>query len=206
MARTIGITTAAEDIATGLVEGHELVGKLRRYEQGVEDEPLLSLPPEGIAHRFAEEIRAVSDGQTITAVGVGLPGIINCGYPESVARLGLTWTTRYLPDDPAGPMSLPRARVEIANRSGLPHVLRFERGVECSIDRKCSLLPWNGIDRTLAPGERFVFDAQPFVQLLAIREQKLKAREVEPVALLGPYMQAISVVIAAVSRLDEPIG
>lgn len=87
-----------------------------------------------------------------------ITGIINCGYPESVARLGLTWTTHYLADDPAGPMSLPRARVEIANRSGVPHLLRFQRGVECSIDRKCSLLPWNGIDRTLAPGERFVFE------------------------------------------------
>jgi hypothetical protein len=54
--------------------------------------------------------------------------------------------------------------------------------------------------------ERFVFDAQPFEKLLAVREQKLKAREVEPIALLGPYMQAISVVIAAVSRLDESIG
>jgi len=87
-----------------------------------------------------------------------ITGIINCGYPESVARLGLTWTTHYLADDPSGPMSLPRARVEITNRSGVPHMLRFERGVECSIDRKCSLLPWNGIDRTLGPGERFVFE------------------------------------------------
>jgi len=83
--------------------------------------------------------------------------VINCGYPESVARLGLTWSTHYLPD-PAGAMSLPRARVEIANRSGLPHALHFERGVECSIDRACSLLPWKGIETTLAPGERFVFD------------------------------------------------
>jgi hypothetical protein len=87
-----------------------------------------------------------------------ITGIINCGYPESVARLGLTWSTHYLADDPAGPMSLPRARVEIANRSGVPHMLHFERGVECSLDRKCSLLSWNGIDRTLAPGERFVFE------------------------------------------------
>jgi hypothetical protein len=55
-------------------------------------------------------------------------------------------------------MSLPRARVEIANRSAVPHLLHFERGVECSIDRKCSLLPWTGIDRTLAPGERFGFE------------------------------------------------
>ena len=50
---------------------------------------------------------------------------------------------------------------------------------------------------------RFGFDAQPFEKLLAIREQKMKAREVEPVALLGPYMEAIAVVIAAVDELDK---
>jgi hypothetical protein len=87
-----------------------------------------------------------------------ITGIINCGYPESVARLGLTWTTHYLPDDPAGPHSLPRARVEIANRSGLPLALHFERVVECSIDRKCTMLPWSGVERTLASGERYAFD------------------------------------------------
>ena len=81
MARTIGITTA-EDICTGLVEGNQLVGRLRIYEQRVEDEPLLSLPPDGIAQRFAEEIRAVAGGETVDAIGVGLPGIINCGFIE----------------------------------------------------------------------------------------------------------------------------
>ena len=86
MARTIGITTA-EDIATGLVEGHELVGQLRIYEQGPEDEPLLSLPPDGIAQRFADEIRAVAAGQTVDAIGVGLPGIINCGFIEESPNL-----------------------------------------------------------------------------------------------------------------------
>ncbi len=86
MGRTIGITTA-EDIATGLVEGHQLVGKLRIYEQGPEDEPLLSLPPEGIAQRFAEEIQAVAAGQPVDAIGVGMPGIINCGFIEESPNL-----------------------------------------------------------------------------------------------------------------------
>jgi glucokinase len=86
MARTIGITTA-EDIATGLVEGHHLVGKLRIYQQGAEDEPLLSLPPEGIAQRFADEIQAVAGGQTVDAIGIGLPGIINCGFIEESPNL-----------------------------------------------------------------------------------------------------------------------
>ena len=86
MARTIGITTA-EEIATGLVEGHELIGKLRIYEQGPEDEPLLSLPPDGIARRFAEEIEAVAAGQSVDAIGVGLPGIVNCGFIEESPNL-----------------------------------------------------------------------------------------------------------------------
>jgi predicted NBD/HSP70 family sugar kinase len=86
MARTIGITTA-EDICTGLVEGNQLVGRLRIYEQRVEDEPLLSLPPDGIAQRFAGEIRAVAGGETVDAIGVGLPGIINCGFIEESPNL-----------------------------------------------------------------------------------------------------------------------
>jgi hypothetical protein len=51
--------------------------------------------------------------------------------------------------------------------------------------------------------QRFGFDASPFDKLLSIREQHLKARDVEPVALLDSYLQAISVVIAAVDRLEK---
>jgi predicted NBD/HSP70 family sugar kinase len=86
MARTIGITTA-EGIVTGLVEGHELLGELRTYEQGAEDEPLFSLPAEGIAQLFANEVRAAARGQTVDAIGVGLPGIINDGFIEESPNL-----------------------------------------------------------------------------------------------------------------------
>jgi hypothetical protein len=51
--------------------------------------------------------------------------------------------------------------------------------------------------------QRFGFDPLPFEKLLSIREQQLKARDVEPVALLDSYLQAISVVIAAVDRLEK---
>jgi hypothetical protein len=51
--------------------------------------------------------------------------------------------------------------------------------------------------------ERFGFDPLPFDKLLAIREQQMKAREVEPVALLGAYLEAINVVIQAVDRLEK---
>lgn len=86
MARTIGITTS-EGIVTGLVEGHELIGKLRAAAQHVEDEPLFALPPEGIAQRFAEEIDAVASGEKVDAIGIGLPGIINCGFIEESPNL-----------------------------------------------------------------------------------------------------------------------
>jgi len=86
MARTIGITTA-EDIATGLVERHELVGNLRIYKRESDTEPLLSMPPAGIAERFAEEIRSVAAGDPVDAIGIGLPGIINCGFIEESPNL-----------------------------------------------------------------------------------------------------------------------
>jgi glucokinase len=87
MARTIGITTAAEDIATGLVEGQNLVGELRAYEREPDAEPLLSMPPAGIAKCFAREIQAVSAGQPVEAIGIGLPGIINRGFIEESPNL-----------------------------------------------------------------------------------------------------------------------
>jgi glucokinase len=87
MARTIGIVTTADGIVTGLVEGQELVGKLLAYERDADTEPLLSMPPAGIAERFAEEIRAVAGGQTVDAIGIGMPGIVNCGFIEESPNL-----------------------------------------------------------------------------------------------------------------------
>jgi len=49
-----------------------------------------------------------------------------------------------------------------------------------------------------AAGQHFGFDPLPFEKLLSVRERKLKAREVEPAALLGPYL-----VIAAVHELVQ---
>lgn len=86
MGRTIGITTA-EDIATGLVDGHELIGNMRVYRRSQQDEPLLSLPPERVAQIFAEEIQAAAQGQPVDAIGVGLPGIIKEGFIEESPNL-----------------------------------------------------------------------------------------------------------------------
>jgi glucokinase len=83
MSRTIGITTA-ERIATGLVEGHKLVGKLRVHQEDAGAEPLVSTPPAGIAECLAHEIAAVAAGAAVDAIGIGMPGIIqDCFIEES---------------------------------------------------------------------------------------------------------------------------
>ncbi len=51
--------------------------------------------------------------------------------------------------------------------------------------------------------EQFGIDAQPFEKLLAIREEHLKPREVDPVTLLAPYFEGIGKVIDAVDRLEK---
>ena len=50
---------------------------------------------------------------------------------------------------------------------------------------------------------QFGLDAAPFERLLDVREGRVKAREVDAPALLGPYLEAISAVIEAVDRLAK---
>jgi hypothetical protein len=51
--------------------------------------------------------------------------------------------------------------------------------------------------------ERFGIDAAPFLTLLDLREERAKAKAVEPEALLGAYMNEIGKVIGAVDVLDK---
>jgi len=50
---------------------------------------------------------------------------------------------------------------------------------------------------------RFGLDAAPFSSILDLREGRVKPREVRPDRLVGPYLQAIGVVIDAVDRLEK---
>jgi hypothetical protein len=50
---------------------------------------------------------------------------------------------------------------------------------------------------------QFAFDPLPFEKLLDVREERAKAREIEPVPLLGAYLEAISKVIDTVDRLEK---
>jgi len=51
--------------------------------------------------------------------------------------------------------------------------------------------------------ENFGIAALPFEKLLDVREGRSKPRDVEPVALLGSYLLAITAVIEAVDRLEK---
>ena len=49
----------------------------------------------------------------------------------------------------------------------------------------------------------FGIDAAPFEKLLDLREEKIKPRDLDAAALLGPYLKEISVVIDAVDGLEK---
>lgn len=51
--------------------------------------------------------------------------------------------------------------------------------------------------------ETFGIDPQPFAKLLDLREERIKAKELEPVALLDSYLKQIDIVINAVDRLEK---
>ena len=60
---TIGVL-AAEHIAVGLVNNHQLVGSLRVFPPvGSDSDFLIELPTDEIARRLAEQIEAVAAGQ-----------------------------------------------------------------------------------------------------------------------------------------------
>jgi hypothetical protein len=51
--------------------------------------------------------------------------------------------------------------------------------------------------------EHFGIDAAPFEKLLDVREDRIKARDLQPAHLLASYLKGISVVIDAVDRLEK---
>jgi hypothetical protein len=48
--------------------------------------------------------------------------------------------------------------------------------------------------------EHFQIDATPFEKLLDVREGRIKPREADPVALLGPYLEGVGAVIGRMER------
>jgi len=58
-------------------------------------------------------------------------------------------------------------------------------------------------DIILRSEQQFEIDPAPFRALLDLREERLKPKEIEPEALLAPYLKQIEKVIDAVDRLDK---
>jgi hypothetical protein len=105
-----------------------------------------------------------------------------------------------------------RLRQKAAGMFSEPDLLR--RLLLDSLSTFCVLfrhaLALNGVD---APARKraiielatqyFAIDAAPFQRLLDVREERIKPREFEPVALLTGYLQGISAVASAVDRLGK---
>jgi len=87
MSRSAGVLVV-EHIAAGLVEKHQIAGALKTFpEKGDSRDALLSMPAEHIAGKIAEIVSAVAKGSSLTAVGVGFPGIIRDGIVEESPNL-----------------------------------------------------------------------------------------------------------------------
>ncbi len=79
---------ASDRVAVALVAENRVSGLIRLYpEPGVEAEPLAGLHAEDIIDLIAREVRLVTKGQPLDAIGVGFPGIIRDGVVEESPNL-----------------------------------------------------------------------------------------------------------------------
>jgi len=77
-----------EHIAVGLVEGDRVVGPLNIYpEKSPTLDPLQSMPAESIIESVRQQIEKVANGEKISAIGIGFPGIIRAGVVEDSPNL-----------------------------------------------------------------------------------------------------------------------
>ena len=87
MRRSIGVAVS-DNIATGVVEGGKLSGKLHTLSEAASaSESLLTLHAEAIAQKISQQILAAADGQPVDAIGAGFPGIIRNGVIEESPNL-----------------------------------------------------------------------------------------------------------------------
>ncbi len=76
MGRTIGVM-AAEHVAVGVVEGDRIAGAVRVFpETGREADSLRDMPADEIAQSIRRQVQLAAEGGEVTALGVGVPGVI----------------------------------------------------------------------------------------------------------------------------------
>jgi predicted NBD/HSP70 family sugar kinase len=87
MAKSAGVLVV-EHVAAGLVENHQISGAVKMFpEAGESREALLSMPADNIAAKIAELVMSQAKGSSLSAVGVGFPGIIREGVVEESPNL-----------------------------------------------------------------------------------------------------------------------
>jgi glucokinase len=87
MGRNAGVLVV-EHIAAGLVENNQVAGMVKVFpEVGDSRDALLSMPADHIAGKIAELALSLSASGSISAVGVGFPGIMREGVVEDSPNL-----------------------------------------------------------------------------------------------------------------------
>jgi len=101
-----------------------------------------------------------------------------------------------------------KAAGALGDKDTLRHLLADSVSTFCVLFRHALLLhgaAGHGKKREIVEQARETFgiDPVPFTQLLDLREERIKARELEPVGLLDSYLKQINIVIDAVDRLEK---
>jgi predicted NBD/HSP70 family sugar kinase len=88
MAKSVGVTLS-EQVHTGLVVNHKLVGELRRFPEDPEDfGALLEMPTDVLVKTICEQVFAATNAEKgIEAVGVAVPGLVKGGVVEEAPNL-----------------------------------------------------------------------------------------------------------------------
>ncbi|GGG69166.1 ROK family protein [Edaphobacter dinghuensis] len=88
MTKFVGVKVSNQ-MSTGLVVDHKLVGELHRFPEHEDDSyALVEMPTEGLVKTICEQVvLAVNGTKGVTAVGVALPGLIKNGVVEESPNL-----------------------------------------------------------------------------------------------------------------------
>jgi predicted NBD/HSP70 family sugar kinase len=88
MAKSVGVTLS-EQIHTGLVIDHKLVGGLRRFPEEEDDYgALVELHTDALVDTICEQIVQAANGEKdLDAVGVAVPGLVKSGVVEEAPNL-----------------------------------------------------------------------------------------------------------------------
>ncbi|MBS1873822.1 MAG: ROK family protein [Acidobacteria bacterium] len=86
MGRTVGVSMT-DRLAVGLVDGARVVGEVRYFPDQGGLAIFQGMPSDEIAANIMEQISLAAGGERLTAVGVGLPGIVRHGVVEESPNL-----------------------------------------------------------------------------------------------------------------------